>query len=345
MNVMHRGSTIALLALLATACADQNMTNESSPNDLSKPTPLFSVAGASVTVGFELLEAPPWYTVGPIHGQDDWSSLGAAGSGCALYDHQVVANTYGYTSFGGQSLRLSNAVTSGCFGDQTFSKRTANYAGETTSDCATFCQGSRQNHFEAEWDFASTVPGAEQPGLSVVASPDRGDGSRMSWVQMTDTPNGIDINFFDVRGKSNPSNFVGPTKVATGLNRAVPHTIKITMDLFDGPSNDVVKVYVDGLLRHTGTSWENYFRYDSEAEPEHHGIPPIVNRILFRTGGEAAPATLGNGFVIDNFSLGTSTVPGSQDACKTGGWQSFFRGDGGSFKNQGDCIQYTNSAR
>src|SRR5689334_4182274 len=56
-------------------------------------------------------ENPP-YSLGNINGQNGWSKTGA-------YDVAVVANTYGYPSFGGQSLRLSNAVTSGSFGDQT----------------------------------------------------------------------------------------------------------------------------------------------------------------------------------------------------------------------------------
>jgi hypothetical protein len=156
---------------------------------------------------------------------------------------------------------------------------------------------------------------------------------------MTDTPTGLDINFFEVRGKSNPAHFVGPINVATGLDRSVPHRIKITMDLYEGPSNDVVRVYVDGALKHTGTSWENYYRYDTEASA-HAGLPPIVNRILFRTAGDPAPATLTHGFVIDNLSEGTSTVPGSPDACKNGGWQTLVRADGSSFKSQGDCTKY-----
>ena len=340
MSVLRRGSAVALLALLASACSEESITDVSREKDLSNLAPSFLVAGASVNVRFEILEAPPWYVVGKIHLQDDWSSAGP-------YDHFVVPNTYGYASFGGQSLRISNAITSGSFGDHTFSKRTTNYGGETESACGGWCLpgGTRQSHFEAEWDFASTTPGAAQPGLSVVASPDRGDGARMSWVQMTEGAAGLDINFFDVQGVTRPSpavcgeaNFV-ESDVATGLSRAVPHTIKITMDLLEGPSNDVVKVYVDGALEHTGTSWEDYFRYDCEAVA-HLGKPPIVNRILYRTGGAAAPLTAGKGFVIDNLSLGTLAV--SKDACKNGGWQSLVRADGSSFKNQGDCIQYTN---
>ncbi len=250
----------------------------------------------SLAINFET------YFVGSIHGQDGWSSLGSAGSGCAVYDHAVAANTYGYTSFGTQSLRMSNAVTSGCFSDQTFSKSLVNEAGESTSSDAYnggFSGGTRQSHFETQWDFASTVPGAEQPGLSVVASPDRGDGARMSWVQMADTPAGLEVNFFDYQ---TGIGFVF-TNVASGLDRTVPHSIKITMKFIDGAANDIVKVYVDGALLHTGTSWEDFFRENQ---------PPgtrTVDSVLLRTGGTAAPATLGNGFLVDNLTLFSGPGP------------------------------------
>ena len=94
-------------------------------------------------------------------------------------------------------------------------------------------------------------------------------------------------------------------------------------------------------LRHTGTSWEDYFRFDCEAAA-HLGKPPVVNRVLYRTAGAAAPATLLHGFVIDNLSLGTANAAAVKDDCKDGGWKSFTRADGSPFKNQGDCIQYTN---
>lgn len=341
MTVPHKAGAIAILALLAVACSEESITDVSRSKDLSNMAPSFLVAGASVNIHFEALEVPPWYIVGTIHAQDDWSSFGP-------YDHKVTANTYGYASFGLQSLRMSNAITSGSFGDQTFSKRTTNYAGETTSDCSTWCLpgGTRQSHFEVEWDFASTVPTAEQPGLAVTGSPDRGDGSRMSFVRLRDTPSGLAVDFVDVQGVDRvppacgEANFVEATGVASNLNRAVPHTIKLTMDLLEGPSNDIVKVYVDGSLRHSGTSWEDYYRFDCEATA-HLGNPAVVNRILYRTAGVAAPTTALHGFVFDNLSLGTLGV--SKDACKKGGWQSLTRADGSSFKNQGDCIQYSNT--
>ena len=300
-------------------------------------SPVVALA-SSTSIDFES------YAIGTIHNQDGWSSSGAAGSGCAVYDHAVVAAaSYGYASFGSRSLRISNAVTSGCFGDQTFSKSLTDEAGETTATNAGLSGGTRKTHFEAQWDFASTTPAAEQVGLSVVASPDRGDGSRMSWVQMTDTPTGLAVNFFDVQGTTDPANFVGPTPVETGLDRTAPHTIKITIDFIDGPSNDIVRVYVDGNLRLTGTTWENYYEFDSEAQPE--GGPRTVDSILFRTGGIAMPALAGYGFLIDNLSLSTSNAPAFPSQCKDGGWATSSRADGTTFTNQGDCIQYVNTGK
>ena len=91
---------------------------------------------------------------------------------------------------------------------------------------------------------------------------------------------------------------------------------------------------MDGVLLQTGTSWEDYFRI-VELKPTR-----TVNRVLFRTGGTAAPATAGKGFLIDNLSLATfATPPSSAEQCKNDGWRSY---NNPAFKNQGTCIQYVN---
>lgn len=266
------------------------------------------VGADSTTIDFEA------FSVGSPNGQDGWSATGA-------YDHQIVENT-GITEFGARSLRISNAVTSGSFGDQTFSKSTANEAGETTAE-GDGTSGPLQPHFEAQWQFASTIPTAEQPGLSVTASPDRGDGARMSWVQMTDTPDGLAVNFNDYRDEHVTGGPVGDangcaanddffqTAVATGLDRTTVHTIKVTMDFLEGPRNDVVRVWVDDTLRRTDTSWEDYFRYCEATKTR------AVDSILFRTGGAAAPATAGYGLLIDNLTISTGPTPPTPS---TGAW-------------------------
>jgi len=241
------------------------------------------------------------FATGDVNGQNGWTS-GHGSSTCPVYDVAVVANTYGYPSFGSKSLRISNAIACGSYNDQTFSTSLTDEAGETSASTSTFSGGTRQPYFEAQWDFASTVPGSEQPDLSVVASPDRGDPQRMSWLQMQDTPSGLQLNFQDYQYQNSIGTFV-VTPIAGNLDRTVPHTVKVTMLFVDGPSNDVVKVYLDGALIHTGTSWEDYYRDWAG------GIPHPVDSMMFRAAGTPVPALLGNGFLIDNFSSFSGPAP------------------------------------
>ena len=74
----------------------------------------------------------------------------------------------------------------------------------------------------------------------------------------------------------------------------------------NGPGNDVVKIYVDGVLKKTGTTWENYYRYDPEQAGNGNQVPEIA-KMLFRLGGVPAPTNLSNGFLVDGLSLASST--------------------------------------
>lgn len=296
----------------------------------------------SVSVDFE---NPPYIT-GSINTQDGWTSLGSIGSGCAVYDH-AVASQSAYLSFGSQSLRVSDAITSGCFGDQTFAKPLTDSVGETVATADGFSTGTKQRHFEMKFDIASASPSAQQAGLHISVSPDRGDGSRMSYLRFEDGTNGINVFFDDVQGTvplgvdgcatTVCANFV-EVQVGTNLSRAVPHTIKLILDTLDGPSNDIVKVYIDGTLVKTGTSWEDYYRYDPEASAEQ--TPRIVKTVIFRSGGTANPADSGKGFLFDNLSLLSSPLINqtSKGECKKGGWVNAFTFL--LFRNQGDCVSF-----
>jgi hypothetical protein len=282
----------------------------------------------SANINFE----PPTYSLGDINGQDGWSKTGS-------YDAAVVSNTYGISSFGTQSLRISDAVTSGGFGDQTFSKSLANEAGETDALNGGMSGGTRQPHFEAQFDLASTLP-TLQSGMHVSVSPDRGDGARMSYLRFEDQADGIHVFFDDVTDPTHAVNgeTFNETDIAT-LSRA-PHAIKISMDFVNGPDNDVVKVYIDGSLKITGTSWEDYYRFDTESNPSLVSNSRTVDSLLFRESGAANAADAGNGFLIDNLSLLSGpipvTSPTNKDQCKNDGWKTF----GTTFKNQGDCVSF-----
>jgi len=227
-----------------------------------------SAVAAADTLGSINFESP--YTVGPINGQQGWSKTGP-------FDVNV-ANT---ARFGfGQALQISNAVTSGSFGDQAFSPGLAQPAGETAN-----------KHLEASFNIATTAD-AMQSGLAISVSPDNGQGARMSYLRFEDQTDGVHV-FFD--GATAEGDFM-EKDIAT-LSRASAHTIRFLITFKKGA--DDVKVFIDGKRLISDTTWENYYRgLDQQVAP--------VSKMLFRAGGTAAPLTLGNGFLIDNLTLTSS---------------------------------------
>ena len=248
-----------------------------------------AAAGAD-TIG--TLFEPPSFAPGNVNGQGAWLKTGG-------FDAAIVANS-GSTAaaFGQQSLRISNATTSGSFGDQTFSAPLVDGAGEATSVNGGQAGGERQPHFDATFQFMSAAPATVQPGLAVTVSPDSGNGGRMSFLRLRDTPAGIAIDFNEVRTDNN----FHDVEIAQGLDRTVPHTVRFSIDFVAGADNDVVKVYVDGQLKVTGKSWENYYRNSAE-QAAAGNLVPVVDQLLVRVSGSAQPGNQGKGFLIDDVSL------------------------------------------
>ena len=312
------------------------------------------------------------FALGAIHGQQDWQSTGGVGSGapsgsfCAVYDHAiadyaaVMPSGFRDAAFGQHSLRISNAVTTGCYSDQTFSYRAADVAGELAASSRSrdgltdFALAGAQlrNHLEIAWSIQSARPDAWQPGLELAASPARGDEHRMSWVQVADWLDGLAVVFAERSDPAAPARFV-QTVVARGLDRQRAHAIRLSLDFVDGPANDVVRVYVDGVLRHTGTSWETYYNLDANGRSNFGGATPAVNRVMFRTGsdrhrgvpGDPAPETLGHGFLIDGVSVVAFSLATSAASCRDSGWRDLRDDAGRSFRNQGDCVSWVQRAR
>jgi hypothetical protein len=223
-----------------------------------------------------------------------------------------------------RSFRISNAITSGSFGDWAFSKSLMDEAGESTADNGGFSGGTRQPHFEVSFDIASAVPGSEQMGLQISVSPDRGDGARMSFLRFRDNPDGLSVEFVDYQDAAPfgsatdladgcnltaEDGFVS-TIVASGLDRSMPHRIGLVMDFREGPRNDIVQVFVDNVLVHTGTSWEDYYRYCTESQPP-VDVSRTVDSLLLqaRDSGGTATNTAGFGFLIDNLDLESGPAP------------------------------------
>jgi len=266
------------------------------------------------------------YTLGNINGQQGWMKTGPYDVEVASVTAYAAAAEYG---FGTQALRLSDAVTSGSFGDQTFSPGLVNPAGE----------GAYASHFDASLWIGSALA-SWQPGMHTSVSPDDGNGGRMSYLRFEDQSDGMHVFFVDV-ADAGPLPTVASfneTDIAT-LSRASAHSIRFAIDFKDGPANDVVRIYVDGALKITGTTWEDYYRYDPEQIGNQNRVPTI-SKLLFRESGVANLADLGKGFLVDGVSLSSSSSSGSptnKEQCKNGGWQSF---ENPAFKNQGDCVSF-----
>jgi hypothetical protein len=247
------------------------------------------VAGAN-TIGPITFE-PATYQLGDINGQNGWMKTG--GFDVAVADVATFQAAAGY-GFQTEALRMSDSVTSGSFGDQTFSPG-VEPAGESTP----------LKHFEASFSIGTALA-TEQSGLHMSASPDNGSGARMSYVRFEDRAKGVHVFFSQV---SDPgpigtvANFV-ETDIAT-LNRKHSHSIRFSIDFNTGPGNDVVKVYVDGKKKITGTTWENYYRYDPEASGNGNQVSP-VSKMLFRESGTANTSNAGNGFLVDGLTLSST---------------------------------------
>ena len=294
----------------------------------------FASSASADTVGPITFEPSQGYVLGDINGQQGWTKLNPA------YDVKVslvlsypAASGYG---FGTQTLRLSDFFTSGSFGDQTFSPGLTQAAGEGPG---------LANHFDSTFWFGTALA-SYQPGMHMSVSPDNGSGARMSYLRFEDQSNGVHVFFDDVE-MSGPcaivfvgcANFV-EKDIAT-LSRTSAHSIRFSIDFKPGPGNDVVKIYIDGSLATTGTTWEDYYRYDLEAAGNGNQVSP-VNKMLFRESGTPTPLDLGDGYMVDGLSLSSTSPPMSKDECKNGGWASF---TDPSFKNQGDCISYVNNGK
>ena len=164
--------------------------------------------------------------------------------------------------------------------------------------------------------------------------------ARMSYIRIEDRPSGMDVFFDDYADAApygtlaNPANGCGAgddfteVQVASGLSRGAAHSVKVTIDFVDGPRNDVVKVYIDGTLVHTGTTWEDYFRWCTESGG---GVPNdaaadqsrTVDSLLFRVGGADGfnHRQLWKGFLIDGLSYTSSRTPFCE-SMQNNGWRA-----------------------
>ena len=253
---------------------------------------LIGAGGAAADTTGAINFEPPAYSTGDINGQQGWMKTGAYDAAVADSSSVPAIGTLG---FGSQALRISDAVTTGAFGDQTFSPGLSQAAGEAPA----------QTHFEASFKIGTTSADV-QPGLHLSVSPDDGQGGRMSYLRFEDQADGIHVFFDDASdpGPVGTAATFSDSDIAT-LSRGTAHTV--TFDIgFRTNAPDIVNIYIDGVLAKTGTTWESYYRYDPEQTPNGN-LVPLVSKLLFREAGDADPGNAGGGFLVDDVSLTSSS--------------------------------------
>jgi hypothetical protein len=278
----------------------------------------------SIAIDFE---NPP-YVLGSIDGQDGWG--GQNPPGIAINPNIDQEVSFISPRGGSQDFRISSVFASGSFGDQTFSPSLTNRAGEPGSIDGGFAGGTLQPRFISTIYFRSATGAAQDS--HVVISPDRGDGARMSWIQVSDkvADPGLTVSFFEYRvpagsqvcddvpdGEGKCFVF---TELATGLTRTSYHQIDLEMEFYDGEATDVVRVSVDGGTPYRGTSWEDFFT--NNQDPPFTGEPPPVDSLLFRVAG-AAEGNAGEGFLFDDVSYSSTACLAATRYVDIGGDDTF----------------------
>lgn len=254
-----------------------------------------------------------------VNGQGQWTVEDSFGNSAELFDESIKDD-----GSGNQVWQFSNAATATSYSNQPFSSKSAQVAGESGAqlynDYGTnhtlpnnpplASAPATSNLFYGAWEFKSAT-GAPQADLSLTVSPGASQSTlRMSYLRMDDTGSGFDLVFYDTTGTT----FNGPTTIASGLNYTDWHKVEMFIEFVDGvgpgaagseSGNDIVKVYLDGSLIHTGTTWESYFYNVTDSGPA--GSPRAVDSLLFRMAGTANGANAGAGFYF--YNVETSNIP------------------------------------
>lgn len=290
---------------------------------------LFATTGVAFALPLSTTDFEGFTTGISVDGQGGWASA-------PKWDEEVTSDS------GNTVWRVSNAVFAGSFGDMPFAPRPGGlsmtatdpvggspefFAGEAST-------GANNRAFYGKFDFKSST-GTPQPGLRVTVSADNGQGGRQSFFAIEDNGStGLNVTTFDVLPDGN---FDGPYTIAENLSYTDWHSVGVDLKFIDGPSNDVVRYFVDNSLVHTDTSWEEFY---TNFQPALHPLGVPVQTLLFRISSAATSDVTGNGFYIDNVDTGIGLInPQTKDECKNGGWEDF------GFKNQGLCIQYVNTGK
>jgi len=131
------------------------------------------------------------------------------------------------------------------------------------------------------------------------------------------------ITYFRVNGVGTTARGINDSGLITGY---IPPGLGFVVTLAGSPSYQAITVPAAQLFSVPGAVGGTF--------PE-----SITN------GGEIVGDWMDAAMDGHGFTATPPTIATSKDACKGGGWQSLTRLDGSTFKNQGDCVSYTNNGK
>ena len=193
------------------------------------------------------------------------------------------------------ALRISNAVTSGSFGDQLFSPTLDVPATETGPACNVhrILRARAGRALQPGLRVHDGLPPAAGPGRP--GRPPREPGNHPDGINLvtcggcTSTPTARSACTY--------------TTVATGLDASKPHTVKLMLikkpDTKKSTNNDVFSVQVDGKPV-KNTTLEAY--YEKTGEGEYN-----TDTLMFRLSGAVRPRVARLGLLIDDVTMATSS--------------------------------------
>jgi hypothetical protein len=116
---------------------------------------------------------------------------------------------------------------------------------------------------------------------------------------------------------------------------ASPDTVAFNGFYYDDVSLVVRKSSVNNTVV---SSFYTGFEATPPADTDADGIPNAIDNCPTTANANQADG--------DNDGVGdVCDPPTNANQCKSGGWQTLFRANGSTFKNQGDCIQYVNTGK
>ncbi|MBL0140568.1 MAG: hypothetical protein IPP91_00475 [Betaproteobacteria bacterium] len=213
------------------------------------------------------------------------------------YD-QEVSNAVGAAHSGTQAFRWSNSYFDSVV-QAIGSPRLAVPAGEAGSFAllGTTPAPPGSNHYSQEFWFRS-VRAVADPGLNVTISADDGLNNRMTFLRIQENAGSLDAFYvgYDAGTATFPS-----SPVASGLAWGTWYHVRIEIDFHDGPSNDVVRVYLGttptlgaGDFRLTASTWEDFYGV---------GQKVAVNALLFRLSNDPGAGNVPQGLYMDDLTF------------------------------------------